>query len=207
VQSIKVGCEGLMVKRLCENSSYEPSRRSFKWLKLKKDYIDTGLGDSFDLVPIAAFFGSGKRKGLYGAYLLACYNQDFECYETICKVATGFSDEQLDSFYKEFLEHVIPEPLKEYKTSGFKADVWFEPFKVWEIKGADMQISPVYTAAIGQADKARGIGLRFPRILKTREDKSPTEATSSKQIHEIYKNQAVISNNNKLEDDDDDDFY
>lgn len=70
-----------MIKSLETNSSYEPARRSFKWLKLKKDYIldldgKTGLGDSFDLVPIGAFFGSGKRTGRYGAYLLATYNED-----------------------------------------------------------------------------------------------------------------------------------
>ena len=82
-----------MVKTLDEKSSYEPAKRSFKWLKLKKDYLNTGLGDSLDLVPIGAFYGQGKRKGLYGSYLLACYNASLERYETCCKTGTGFSDE------------------------------------------------------------------------------------------------------------------
>lgn len=45
------------------------------------------------LIKKGAMIGGGKRKGLYGAYLLACYNEDMDCYETICKTGTGFSDQ------------------------------------------------------------------------------------------------------------------
>ena len=84
----------------CKNTSIDStcSRRSWEWVKLKKDYIN-GLGDTLDVVPIGAAYGVGKRTGYYGSYLLATYNSDMEQYETICNIGTGFSDEILKAAY------------------------------------------------------------------------------------------------------------
>jgi len=200
--SIAGSCEGLMLKTLNDNAAYMPSKRSLNWLKLKKDYID-GMGDSIDVVPIGAFYGKGKRHGSYGAFLLAIYNEEEEEYQTVCKAGTGFSDEDLKTHFEFFKNKTLQKPESSYNVKSQVApDVWLEAVQVWEIKAADLSISPVHTSAMGIKAEGKGIGLRFPRFLRIRDDKQPEEATSAEQIVEMYESQAVVGKDGG----DDDDF-
>ncbi|EPR57970.1 putative DNA ligase 1 [Toxoplasma gondii GT1] len=188
-EAIEGNCEGLMVKTLRENATYEPSKRSLNWLKVKKDYVD-GLTDSVDLVPIGACYGKGKRSGTFGTYLLAVYNPADETFQTVCKAATGFSEEALQQHHKALSDRIISHKKPYYDVSPkLEADVWFEACQVWECRAADLSISPVHTAGIGEKSPDKGIGLRFPRFLRVREDKNPEQATTSTQIVEMYTNQ------------------
>lgn len=202
--AVKGQCEGLMVKTMVD--VYEPSRRSLNWLKLKKDYLD-GLGDSFDLVPLGAYFGKGKRTGVYGAYLLACYDDESEEFQSVCKIGTGFSDEDLQSLSAALNEHKLEggKSSQYVVADGLECDVWFDAVQVWEIKAADLSKSSLHRGAIGKLEEGRGIGLRFPRFERIREDKSPEQATNSDQILELYYNQDTVkgqSNDDGCDEDD-----
>lgn len=195
-RAVAENCEGLMVKTLVENASYEPSRRSFKWLKLKKDYMD-GLTDTFDLVPIGAWHGKGKRTGRFGAFLLACYNPDTEEFESITKIGTGFSDENLEELAAFFRadERIVdckPPMVRCNDDPRIRPEVWFKPCAVWEVRAADLSVSPVHVAAAGLIDATKGIALRFPRFQRVRDDKGPEQATNSEQIAEFYSKQPVV---------------
>eukprot|EP00026_Physarum_polycephalum_P001905 Phypoly_transcript_01908.p1 GENE.Phypoly_transcript_01908~~Phypoly_transcript_01908.p1 ORF type:complete len:972 (+),score=243.78 Phypoly_transcript_01908:40-2955(+) len=203
-EAVQNSCEGLMVKTLTKESTYEPSKRSYNWLKIKKDYLE-GLTDTVDIVPIAAWYGKGKRTGLYGAFLLACYDDDNEEYQTVCKIGTGFSDEDLAKHTEELKKFAIDNPRPYYRVSDtLKPDVWLEPAQVWEVLAADLSISPVHSGATGIVDPAKGIALRFPRFLKIREDKNPENATTATQIAEFYRKQQVVSGSSSARPADDD---
>ena len=92
-----------------------------------------GLADSLDLVPIAAWRGKGKRSGVYGAYLLACYDPEAEVWQAITKIGTGFSEEMLATLTDALNEKGCArdeKPKACVVSDAFDdADVGFEPVR------------------------------------------------------------------------------
>ncbi|CAJ0541985.1 Ff.00g083240.m01.CDS01 [Fusarium sp. VM40] len=207
--SVKASCEGLMVKMLDgTESGYEPSKRSRNWLKIKKDYL-SGVGDSLDLVVLGAYYGKGKRTSVYGAFLLACYNPNSETYETVCNIGTGFSEQVLEELHKQLSDITIdrPKPFYSHSSGGqHQPDVWFEPRYVWEVKTADLTLSPRYKAGAKEGvdpSGNKGISLRFPRFIRVRDDKKADAATTSRQVAEMYRKQESVTKNKGPSVDDD----
>ncbi|KKL85000.1 hypothetical protein LCGC14_1959130 [marine sediment metagenome] len=158
--SINAGCEGLMLKML--NAPYKAGSRGSNWLKLKREYRNE-LGDSLDLVVIGAFFGRGRRTGRYGTLLLAAYDDGTDSFPSICKVGTGFTDEDLDQLY-QLLQSKVTLKKNPRINSEMEADVWFEPELVLEIVASEITLSPIHKTAMDVVRKNSGLALRFPKF-------------------------------------------
>ena len=74
------------------------------------------LGDSLDLVPIGGYYGKGKRTGTFGAFLLACYDVSSEEFQSVCKLGTGFSDEDLKKHSEFFNQNLAEKKPLYYKS-------------------------------------------------------------------------------------------
>jgi DNA ligase-1 len=195
--AINAGCEGLMLKVL--DAPYRAGARGSNWLKLKREYRNE-LGDSLDLVVIGAFFGKGRRTGKYGTLLLATYNQENDTFESICKVGTGFTDENLDQFYQILSDKVT---LKKNPRidSGMDADVWFEPELVIEIVASEITLSPIHRTARDVIRKGSGLALRFPKFTgKIRTEKAAEDASTDQEIIALYRDQKKVTQNSGVQD-------
>ncbi|KAI8474532.1 MAG: hypothetical protein J3K34DRAFT_124375 [Monoraphidium minutum] len=183
------GAEGLMLKRLDgPGAAYAPAKRSDAWVKLKRDYFE-GLADSFDAVPIGAWRGQGRKVKWLSPFLLAVWDPEAQEFQSLCRVMSGFSDAFYAAATERLMATAIPGP-KPYYNTGETCGVWFEPTEVWEVRGADLSISPVHRAAAGRVDDARGIGLRFPRFVRLRPDKGIEDASGPDLVEGLYRKQS-----------------
>jgi DNA ligase-1 len=147
------------------------------------------MQDTVDLAVVGAFAGRGRRGGTYGALLLAAYDEKDDVFRTACKCGSGFKDEDLAK---------LPEILETYKInhrhprvdSKIMADTWLVPGLVLEVIGAEITLSPIHTCGMNSIRPGAGLAIRFPRFTgKYRTEKSPEDATTTKEIVEMYRSQ------------------
>jgi len=188
--SINAGCEGLMLKT--PSAPYRAGMRGSNWLKLKREYRNE-LGDSLDLIVIGAYFGRGRRTGLYGTLLLATYNPEKDNLPSICKVGTGFTDESLDQLY-QILSNKVTLKKNPRIVSKMEADIWFEPELVLEIVASEITLSPIHKTGLNLIRKSSGFALRFPKFTgKIRYEKAVEDASTGEEIFALYKRQSKIN--------------
>ncbi len=185
-QAVTEGCEGLVCKSVSPAAGYQAGARGWLWIKLKRDYR-TELSDTVDLVVVGAFAGRGRRRGVYGALLLAAYDPDAEVFRTVSKCGTGFSDADLAALPARLAP--LARPRRPARVDARQQpDVWFEPGLVLEILSAELTLSPNYTAGWGQIKEQAGMAMRFPRFTgRWRDDKAPQDATTTGELIDLYR--------------------
>ncbi len=189
VDSIKRGTEGVMIKDAA--GIYQAGTRGWLWIKFKKEYRQA-LADTFDLVVVGGLYGAGRRAKTYGSLLAAAFDPKENRYYSFTKVGTGFTDETLAKLPRMFDKYKLEKKHKLVETE-MKPDVWFEPRIVMEVSGAEITVSPVHPVAKDKIKRALpagrqgGLALRFPKFLRWRQDKSAEDATTVKEIYELYR--------------------
>lgn len=171
--SIKIGHEGLLAKDL--EASYRAGRREFVWLKLKP------VLETLDLVVVGGLYGKGKRAGFFGSYILAARDGKTGRFKTITKCGSGYTDEDLKELTKLFKKIQLKKPHSDVEIE-IDCDAYFEPKIVFEVVYEELQVSP--------AEKhTSGFGMRFPRYIRIREDRRPSEINTVQEIAELFKKQ------------------
>jgi DNA ligase-1 len=185
-QAVTDGCEGLLCKSLSPTAAYQAGARGWLWIKFKRDYR-TELSDTLDLVVVGALYGRGRRRGLYGALLLAAYDPAADVFRTTTKCGTGFSDAELAALPDKLAPLAREAPPARVDPGQAAADVWFEPALVVEILSAELTLSPRYSAAWGKLKEDSGLALRFPRFTgRWRDDKAPEDATTTDELVGLF---------------------
>ena len=173
---LDMGLEGVMCKKL--STPYQAGSRNFNWVKFKKT-TQGELVDTIDAVVMGYYAGKGKRSGFgIGAFLVGLPD-DTGKIGSIAKIGTGLSDEQWKEMYKRAQKlKVNGKPSQYLVDKNLNCDVWVRPELVVEILADEITKSPIH---------AHGLALRFPRLVRFRDDKAASEATSKVELERLFK--------------------
>lgn len=162
--ALAAGHEGIVAK--APDSLYTPGRRGRFWFKLKEPFA------TLDVVVTAVEYGHGKRHGVLSDYTFAV--RDGDRLLNIGKAYSGLTDAEIGEFTGYFLEHTLED-------NGYQRIV--EPKIVLEVAFNNIQRSKRHQS---------GFALRFPRILRIRQDKTPEQIDTLESVHELYEKQITL---------------
>jgi len=170
------GTEGIIAKSINHDSVYQAGNRGYLWIKLKG--LEGGkLKDSVDVVLVGAFYGRGRRKGVYGTYIGAVYDSENDAFEAFTRIASGWTDEIMESLMKDVKKYEVKRKPINVKCED-TPDVWITPEIVIEIIGDEITISDKFSSL--------GYSLRFPVFQRFRPEKGPKDVTTVEEIKVLY---------------------
>ncbi|BCX14358.1 MAG: putative DNA ligase [Patescibacteria group bacterium] len=176
-QNIAAGFEGIMVKKM--DSLYVPGRTGWRWVKMKQSEKKEGkLADTVDGVIMGYYVGKGKRtKFGIGGFLVGIV--DKEKIKSLTKLGTGLTDDEFRLLKEKLLGLEVNEKPKEYEEvdKTLNPDFWVRPSLVVEIAADEVTKSPIHSS---------GYALRFPRLVRIREDKDAFSATNVSEIRSLF---------------------
>ena len=169
-ESLSAGNEGVMFKNI--EAPYKPGARVGYMIKLKP------IMETLDLVIVGAEWGRGKRSGWLSSFVLACRDEETGNFLTIGKMGTGIKEKQdtgvsFDELTKILSKHILREK---------KNVVDVAPFLVVEVAYEEIQKSSNYSS---------GYALRFPRLIKVREDRGADGADCLSRVEELFRRQRM----------------
>jgi DNA ligase 1 len=179
---IRRGLEGVVAKR--PDAPYRAGARGFDWVKLKRSY-QSKLRDTVDVVLVGYLAGRGKRAALgVGSLLAAVYDPRKDRFRTVAKIGSGPSELEWKTLRSRM--DALAAPTRPRRVdSRITPDVWVEPRLVVEVLADEITRSPLHTC--GKAGEGPGYALRFPRMLGVRSDKAPEDATTEREVVEMYR--------------------
>jgi DNA ligase-1 len=155
------GNEGVMLKAAA--SLYQPGRRGLAWLKLKRELA------TLDVVVTSAEYGHGKRAGTLSDYTFAV--RDGDTLKNVGKAYSGLTDAEIAFLSKYFHEHTI------------------EDFGGWRTVEPTVILEVAFNNLMRSDRHASGFAMRFPRILRIRDDKPVDEIDTLERVEQIYNRQ------------------
>lgn len=171
------GLEGAVIKKL--DAVYKAGGRGYHWVKYKKTTVK-GVADTIDLLVMGVNTGKGKRAGFgAGGFLVGV--KDGNTIKSVSKIGTGLSDDQWREINKRSKSLGVTKKPEEYDVDkNLFPSIWLKPSLVVEILADEITKSPIHRAHLA---------LRFPRLIRFRDDKNPGDVTTLKELNELFKMQ------------------